>query len=784
MASGGADTLVYVSLRPGTIPGGSSAVVRRVGEAATLTTTIRDGGFDPVPIGAEVGDSVEVIVRNAGGASVFESHLAVAARRPPVVVRTYPPRKKTDVPLNSAIVVVFSEPVADGSLTPASVRLLHGTTLVAGTTRLLQGSAAAVVFIPDRQLDPNSDYRLVVTDAVRDLDGDALAPTATVEFSTGTIALGAVASVQVQLDSADVLIGSQLQLSVTARDAQGLVVTGRPVVWTTGNASVAAVSATGLVAALVEGSTFITADVDGVASSAMIFVLAELVPAASVTVWPESTRIAVDSTLQLWAWVRDAAGNTLSRRSVTWSSSDTAVATVAATASGGALIAGVAAGIAEISATVEGKSDTAVVAVGPPGSILQLILSSDRLTLVPQATQQLSVVGRDDQGFLNPIDVAQIVWTSSDISVAPVSATGLVSGVREGAATITAAWRGHEATASVTVLELSFDGISVAGWTTCGVTANGTAFCWGENGNGRLGSGIALDVSPYPMAVAGGHTFTEVRVGTYSTCGLADAGRAFCWGFGVGGFNVDTPAVVPGDLTFGRVAVGGDGDFACALAADGAAHCWGYFVPGFENGDTRIESPRAVPGGRSFIAISAGFAHVCALAADSVAYCWGGNRHGQLGTGDRVYSNIPRAVGGGLMRFAALSTGEYHTCGVDVNGAAFCWGSFTGVLDRYPSSATPTRFAAGVTFVTVSGNGQHSCGLDSGGTVHCWYEYDAGTWTDPSGLAFAKLSVGRSHACAVTPSGVGYCSGRNNAGQLGDGSFTDPFGWVKIAGQP
>src|SRR5438046_323776 len=48
-----ADEVVYVSLTPGTVPGGATATIRRVGGAASLVTTLSNGGFDPVPVQAQ-----------------------------------------------------------------------------------------------------------------------------------------------------------------------------------------------------------------------------------------------------------------------------------------------------------------------------------------------------------------------------------------------------------------------------------------------------------------------------------------------------------------------------------------------------------------------------------------------------------------------------------------------------------------------------------------------------------------------------------------------------------
>ena len=96
-------------------------------------------------------------------------------------------------------------------------------------------------------------------------------------------------------------------------------------------------------------------------------------PVASVVVGPASATIGVGSFASLTATPEDASGNPLSGRVVTWSSDNTAAATV----SGSGLVAGVAAGSATITATSEGKSGTAAITVTAPGSSVVLVGAGD-----------------------------------------------------------------------------------------------------------------------------------------------------------------------------------------------------------------------------------------------------------------------------------------------------------------------------------------------------------------------------------------------------------------------
>ena len=60
-----------------------------------------------------------------------------------------------------------------------------------------------------------------------------------------------------------------------------------------------------------------------------------------------------------------------------------------------------------------------------------------------------------------------------------------------------------------------------------------------------------------------------------------------------------------------------------------------------------------------------------------LAFCWGDNSLGQLGDGTTGSTAEPTAVSG-VIRFANLSPGYLHTCGVAVAGIAYCWGDNNG----------------------------------------------------------------------------------------------------------
>src|SRR5207237_204186 len=251
-----------------------------------------------------------------------------------------------------------------------------------------------------------------------------------------------VASVVVTRSHESVQLGLPLELTATPKDANGNPLSGRVITWASDNTSVATVDGNGLVTAVAVGSATITATSEGKSGTSAVTVTT--VPVASVTVSPSPASVQQGATVQLTATPKDANGNPLSGRVVTWSSNNTAVARV----NGSGLGTGGAAGTATITATAEGQSGTSAVTVtlAPVGSVA--VTPSPASVQVGQ-TLQLTATPKDANG--NPLSGRVITWASNNTAVATVSGSGLVSGVTAGSATITATSEGKSGTSGVTV---------------------------------------------------------------------------------------------------------------------------------------------------------------------------------------------------------------------------------------------------------------------------------------------------------------------------------------------
>src|SRR6267378_633453 len=170
-------------------------------------------------------------------------------------------------------------------------------------------------------------------------------------------------------------------------------------------------------------------------------------PVSTVTISPTSASIAVDATQPVTATLKDALGNTLAGRVVTWVSSASAIATVSASG----LVTGVAAGTATITATSEGQSGTAAITVTAPSStpVASVTVSPAAGSVAVGQMLQLTATPKDANG--TPLSGRVVTWTSSNPLLATVNASGLVAGLVLGSVTFTATSEGVPGTATVTV---------------------------------------------------------------------------------------------------------------------------------------------------------------------------------------------------------------------------------------------------------------------------------------------------------------------------------------------
>jgi uncharacterized protein YjdB len=168
-----------------------------------------------------------------------------------------------------------------------------------------------------------------------------------------------VASVTVSPATASVLVGQTTSFTATLKDANGNVLTGRSITWTSSASSVATVSAAGVVTGVSAGTATITATSEGKSASATVTVTAPPAAIAKIVITPTSPRVDEGSTIQLTATAYDASNNPISGVTFTWASSNTNRATV----NSSGLVTGVRDGNVTITASAGGKTGSITVRV-------------------------------------------------------------------------------------------------------------------------------------------------------------------------------------------------------------------------------------------------------------------------------------------------------------------------------------------------------------------------------------------------------------------------------------
>ena len=166
-------------------------------------------------------------------------------------------------------------------------------------------------------------------------------------------------------------------------------------------------------------------------------------------------------------------------------------------------------------------------------------------------------------------------------------------------------------------------------------------------------------------------------------------------------------------------------------------------------------------------AISAGYTHSLFLKSDGIVWATGWNGDGELGDGTRTARSTPIPVMADVSAISAHHRG-YSTCSYFLKTDGTCWATGRVFLrDGVYNSSTPQQFFTDVSAISTGG-GEYGLLLKlDGGVTNSFY------FPSPFVTGVKAISAGWGHSLFLKTDGAVWATGRNDSGELGDGTFTD-----------
>jgi len=327
------------------------------------------------------------------------------------------------------------------------------------------------------------------------------------------------------------------------------------------------------------------------------------------------------------------------------------------------------------------------------------------------------------------------------------------------------------------------------------ISSSGNLWGWGMNNLGQLGDGTITNRS-IPVQIGIDNMWVEICGANSGAIALKANGTVWGWGYngngeiGDGTFSQRLNPVQVSSIASQWVTLSSGGGHNLAIKADGTLWSWGFNTYGQLGDGTTINRnvPIQVGTGTNWVSVSTGAWFSFGIRSDGTLWSWGYNFRGNLGDGTTIARSNPTQVGIGN-NWVAVSAGGEHTLAIRSDGTLWACGyNLFGQLGDGTTTQRNSFIQIGLNndWVNISAGGAHSFGIRANGTLWAWGGNDVGQLGDGTltfryspvqvGIAnnWINVSTGRgSHTAATRSNGTLWCWGRNNFGQVGDGSTTD-----------
>ena len=381
--------------------------------------------------------------------------------------------------------------------------------------------------------------------------------------------------------------------------------------------------------------------------------------------------------------------------------------------------------------------------------------------------------------------------------------------------------------------------VAAGGSHTAAVTKDGDLYMWGYNNYGQLGVYTNIDKNA-PILVNNSTTALPAKSVKYVALGgshsaaITKDGSLYMWGkndcgqLGDGTTDNKTNKTRPHRVASNVQSVELGDVHTTVISKDGGLYTWGYNYYGQLGNGTTTKSSNPIKIMNDVVSCAGGYYHTIALKKDGTVYTWGRNNCGQLGNGTTTDRTSPVAIqiydhtnvltsdgvkygiipDNGNYSFesagevAQVAAGGSHTAAVTKDGDLYMWGYnnygqlgvYTNIDKNAPilvNNSTTALPAKSVKYVALGGS--HSAAITKDGSLYMWGKNDCGQLGDgttdnktnktrPHRVASNVQSVelGDVHTTVISKDGGLYTWGYNYYGQLGNGTTTKSSNPIKI----
>lgn len=338
------------------------------------------------------------------------------------------------------------------------------------------------------------------------------------------------------------------------------------------------------------------------------------------------------------------------------------------------------------------------------------------------------------------------------------------------------------------------------------VCTDNTVRAWGDNFYYQLGDGTTTSSSNVPVPVSSLTGITAISGGGLHSLSLKNDSTVWAWGRNLegqlgNGTNTNSNVPIQVNSFTGITAIAAGGYHSLALKNDSTVWTWGSNLYGqLGNGTTTASNvPLQVSTLTGVIAVAAGLNHSLALKNDGTVWTWGSNSWGQLGDGTTIDRNVPVQVGF-LSGATTVAAGKEHSLALKNDSTVWTWGlnsygqlgNGTGITSS--NIPVPVSSLTAVTAIAQGGS-HHSIALKNDSTVWIWGrnnygQLGNGTNTNSnvpimvsSLTGIIAITKGEQHSLALQSNGTLWAWGNNSfSGALGNGTYTDSYVPVQTIG--